>query len=50
VVRPDGLLVARDVVAGDAQDGQVVIVKGLTPGERIVTAGALFVNEAGIGE
>ncbi|NYD92258.1 cobalt-zinc-cadmium efflux system membrane fusion protein [Sphingomonas melonis] len=50
VVRPDGLLVARDVVAGDAQDGQIVINKGLTPGERIVTAGALFVNEAGIGE
>ncbi len=50
VVRPDGLLVARDVVAGDAQDGEIVILRGLTPGERIVTAGALFVNEAGIGQ
>ena len=50
VVRPDGLLVARDVVAGDAQDGQVVIRQGLAAGEKIVTSGALFVNEAGIGE
>lgn len=50
VVRPDGLLQARTVTAGDAQDGQIVILAGLTPGERIVTAGALFVNEAGLGE
>lgn len=50
VVRPGGLLVSRDVVTGDAQDGQVTIVSGLAPGERIVTAGALFVNEAGLGE
>lgn len=50
VVRPGGLLVSRDVVAGDEQDGMVTILKGLEPGERIVTAGALFVNEAGIGE
>jgi cobalt-zinc-cadmium efflux system membrane fusion protein len=50
VVRPGGVLAARDVVTGDSQDGQVAIVRGLAPGERIVTAGALFVNEAGIGE
>jgi cobalt-zinc-cadmium efflux system membrane fusion protein len=50
VVRPGGVLVSRDVVTGDSQDGQVAIVRGLAPGERIVTAGALFVNEAGIGE
>ncbi|MEG3175569.1 efflux RND transporter periplasmic adaptor subunit [Sphingomonas sp. RB3P16] len=49
VVRPDGLLQARNVTAGDEQDGQVVIVRGLQPGERVVTAGALFVNEAGLG-
>lgn len=49
VVRPDGLLQARTVVAGDEQDGQVVIQSGLTAGERIVTTGALFVNEAGLG-
>jgi len=50
VVRRDGLLQARTVVAGDEQDGSVVIVSGLQTGERIVTAGALFVNEAGLGE
>ncbi|WP_294195695.1 efflux RND transporter periplasmic adaptor subunit [uncultured Sphingomonas sp.] len=50
VVQPRGLLVSRDVVTGDSQDGQIAILKGLAPGERIVTAGALFVNEAGIGE
>jgi cobalt-zinc-cadmium efflux system membrane fusion protein len=49
VVRPDGLLQSRTVVAGDEQDGQVVIQSGLAPGERIVTSGALFVNEAGLG-
>ena len=50
VVRPDGLLVARTVTAGEEQDGKVAITAGLKPGERIVTAGALFVNEAGFGE
>jgi cobalt-zinc-cadmium efflux system membrane fusion protein len=50
VVRPDGLLVSRNVTTGDAQDGKVTITSGLQPGERIVTAGALFVNEAGLGE
>lgn len=50
VVRPDGLLVARTVTAGEEQDGKVTITAGLKSGERIVTAGALFVNEAGLGE
>ncbi|MCU6454582.1 efflux RND transporter periplasmic adaptor subunit, partial [Sphingomonas sp. A2-49] len=50
VVRPGGLLAARSVVAGDEQDGQVAILRGLAAGERIVTAGALFVNEAGLGQ
>jgi cobalt-zinc-cadmium efflux system membrane fusion protein len=50
VVRPDGLLQARTITAGDEQDGEVTVLAGLKPGERIVTAGALFVNEAGLGE
>jgi cobalt-zinc-cadmium efflux system membrane fusion protein len=50
VVRPDGLLQARTITAGDAQDGTIAVLAGLKPGERIVTAGALFVNEAGLGE
>jgi cobalt-zinc-cadmium efflux system membrane fusion protein len=50
VVRPDGLLQARTIVAGDEQDGFVIVLSGLQTGERIVTSGALFVNEAGLGE
>jgi cobalt-zinc-cadmium efflux system membrane fusion protein len=49
IVRPDGLLQARDVVLGDEQDGTIAVRAGLKPGERVVTAGALFVNEAGLG-
>jgi cobalt-zinc-cadmium efflux system membrane fusion protein len=50
VARPDGLLEARTVEVGDATGGLVRIVAGLRTGERIVTAGAIFVNEAGLGE
>lgn len=50
VARRDGLLEARNVEVGDASGGLVRIVAGLRPGERIVTAGAIFVNEAGLGE
>jgi membrane fusion protein, heavy metal efflux system len=50
VLRPDGLLVARSVCATKSGDGMVEIASGLAPGERIVTAGAIFVNEAGLGE
>ena len=50
VVRSDGLLAARNVTAGDEQAGRVVVTKGLSAGERIVTSGAIFVNEAGVGE
>ena len=50
VLRPDGLLAARAVKTGDQQGQQVEITSGLQAGEKIVTAGALFVNEAGLGE
>lgn len=50
IVRPDGLLQSRLVRVGDADNGRVRIVAGLAPGERIVTSGALFVNEAALGE
>lgn len=50
VVRPDGLLQARTITAGDAQDSTIAVLAGLKSGERIVTSGALFVNEAGLGE
>lgn len=50
IARADGLLQAREVKTGDAENGRVRIVAGLRPGERIVTKGAIFVNQAGLGE
>jgi cobalt-zinc-cadmium efflux system membrane fusion protein len=46
----DGLLYARPVTVADSANGWETIASGLRPGERVVTAGALFVNEAGLGE
>jgi len=50
VVGQDGLLTARQVTVSDSAGGEVSISAGLHPGERVVTAGAIFVNEAGLGE
>lgn len=50
VLRRDGLLAARGVRTGDEQGGQVEILAGLAAGEKVVIAGALFVNQAGLGE
>jgi cobalt-zinc-cadmium efflux system membrane fusion protein len=44
-----GLLRAQAVTVADSADGFDTITAGLKPGDRIVTAGALFVNQAGIG-
>jgi cobalt-zinc-cadmium efflux system membrane fusion protein len=44
-----GLLRAQPVTVADSADGTDTITAGLKPGDRIVTAGALFVNQAGIG-
>jgi len=49
VLGPHNLLRAREVRVGDSVGGLDKITGGLSPGERIVTAGALFVNEAGLG-
>lgn len=43
-----GRVIARPVQTGESHDGRVTILSGLRPGERVVTAGALFVNEAGL--
>jgi cobalt-zinc-cadmium efflux system membrane fusion protein len=37
------------VKVGDSANGFDTILSGLKPGERIVTSGAIFVNEAGLG-
>jgi membrane fusion protein, heavy metal efflux system len=47
IARADGLLQARSVKTSEGPDGFERVVSGLAPGERIVTAGAIFVNEAG---
>jgi len=47
VATADGVLRIRPVVAGMVQDGMVQITQGLAPGEKVVTKGALFVDQAG---
>ncbi len=44
VERPDGTFEAREVQTGRNQDGRVVILKGLTPGEKVVVRGALLLD------
>jgi membrane fusion protein, heavy metal efflux system len=38
------------VTTAPGEGGQTRILTGLKAGDRVVTAGALFVNEAGIGQ
>jgi len=47
VAGDDGVLHLRPVQTGAEQDGLVQIVQGLNPGDRVVTRGALFVDQAG---
>ena len=44
VERPDGTFEARDVQTGRNSDGRVVILQGLTAGERVVVRGALLLD------
>lgn len=39
VVRPDLTVESRPLVVGSSQDGEVVVERGLQPGERVVTEG-----------
>lgn len=48
VAGPGRVLRARAVTLGQAGDGMITVTRGLAPGELIVTAGAIFVNEAGL--
>ena len=49
VVQPDGNFTLRNVTVGRSHDGYAEIVRGLNAGERIVTAGALFIDQASAG-
>ena len=48
VAGPGRTLRARSVTLGPTSDGLVAVTSGLHAGERVVTAGAIFVNEAGL--
>jgi cobalt-zinc-cadmium efflux system membrane fusion protein len=48
VLGRDGLLYGRGVQLGDTVGGVTRVVRGLNVGDRVVTSGALFVNEAGL--
>lgn len=45
VLEPDGIVRARRVAMGVARGGDVEILQGLSPGERIVVAGVTFLRE-----
>jgi membrane fusion protein, heavy metal efflux system len=44
VERPDGTFEAREVKTGSSRDGQVGILEGLAPGDRVVVRGALLLD------
>jgi cobalt-zinc-cadmium efflux system membrane fusion protein len=46
VAGDDGTIAARPVRIGQIADDMVQILAGLTPGERVVTSGALFIDRA----
>lgn len=48
VLGRDGLLYGRPIVAGETEGGLTRVLRGLAPGDRVVTQGAVFVNEAGL--
>jgi cobalt-zinc-cadmium efflux system membrane fusion protein len=50
VVNPDRSLTLRQIKVGRSQNGQVQVLSGLTAGERVITAGALFIDRAAKGE
>jgi cobalt-zinc-cadmium efflux system membrane fusion protein len=47
VARDNGTIAARAVTTGRTEGGMVEIREGLTPGERVVTRGTLFIDRAG---
>jgi cobalt-zinc-cadmium efflux system membrane fusion protein len=46
VVQGEGLLAYRPIRTGRDNDGLVEVLEGLKPGERIVTKGGLFIDQA----
>jgi cobalt-zinc-cadmium efflux system membrane fusion protein len=50
VAQDDGTLTSRPIRAGRVSNGMVEIVGGLTPGEKVVTSGSLFIDRAAKGD
>lgn len=48
VLGRDGLLYGRAIATGETEGGLTRVLRGLAPGDRVVTQGAVFVNEAGL--
>jgi cobalt-zinc-cadmium efflux system membrane fusion protein len=48
VVQADRLLGYRAIRTGRTTDGWVEVLDGLKPGERIVTKGGLFIDQAAV--
>jgi cobalt-zinc-cadmium efflux system membrane fusion protein len=46
VAGEDGTIAARSVRLGQISDGMVEVLAGLSPGEEVVTSGALFIDRA----
>jgi cobalt-zinc-cadmium efflux system membrane fusion protein len=50
VVQDDGTLASRPIRTGRVSNGMVEIGSGLTPGEKVVTSGSLFIDRAAKGD
>jgi cobalt-zinc-cadmium efflux system membrane fusion protein len=46
VIEPDSSLALRSIRTGRVSDGMVEVLEGVSPGERVVTRGALFIDRA----
>ncbi len=46
VAEDDGTITARSVRTGPIADGMVEVLAGVSPGEKVVTSGALFIDRA----
>jgi cobalt-zinc-cadmium efflux system membrane fusion protein len=46
IARPDRTLELRNIITGRTQGGYVEVIKGLSAGERVVAAGAVFIDRA----